>query len=272
MPESKYNKKEYEISPFEIDEFWFQDTNSLFNAWDDFTLDKENKNKRRVFIDNGGKILMVAHLDTVLPSKIVQFKKDRVWAVGLDDRLGALIAFKLSKLLGADLLLTDNEEICNSTARYHTLKDRYNWIVEFDRAGDDVVTYDLESPEFIDALQDQFKIGIGTYSDICDLETDVCCFNMGIGYQHAHSKDSYASLTVLNKQIERFIEFYEVNQDTRFDFDGLDSTGYPNYFDKYLNKESGWLCDICGTEYGETIYDYTVCESCFELMMSNVYI
>jgi len=114
----------------------------------------------------------------------------------------------LSERLDVDLLLTDHEESCDSTAQYHTLKN-YNWIAEFDREGEDVVTYNLDSKKFLTALGDFWSIGIGAFSDICSMQTDVCCVNIGIGHQLSHSKDSYVCIKTLRKQIERFLIFYD---------------------------------------------------------------
>ena len=168
---------------------------------------KQSTNSRRIFIDNGGDILFVAHVDTVLPPNIKKQKKKRIHAIGLDDSLGCLLAYELGMELGADILLTDDEEKCFSTAQYHVCKD-YNWVVEFDRVGDDVVMYGNENFDFHNALRTYWDIGWGSYSDIADLPTTACGCNLGIGYQHAHSEDSYVDLKILETQIEKFRLFY----------------------------------------------------------------
>lgn len=259
-----------------IPKFWFKSTDTLFDCFKNSTLDYDNPKKRRVFIDNGGSVLLVAHLDTVQIPKIIGFSADRIWATGLDDRLGAFIAYKLSTMLGCDLLLCDLEESGQSTAQYHKMKNKYNWVCEFDRAGDDVVTYDLESEKFQDILDDTWAVGFGSFSDICFLDTDVCCFNLGIGYEKAHALDSYAVLSTMNEQVKLWIDFYNQYKDTRFEYDGdnLDKRqrdyGFGNY--NYYNKDYDvdWKCEICYLEYGEDIFGHTICENCFSYMFRQM--
>jgi len=272
------NNKDFKLLELNsIPKLWFQATNTMFNYFKHNTLDWDNPEKRRVFIDNGGSILLVAHLDTVQKPKIVRYKKDRIYAQGLDDRLGAYIAYKLATMLGCDLLLTDNEESGASTAQFHKMKNKYNWVCELDRAGDDVVTYDLDNEEFFDALAEQWHIGFGSFSDICFLDTDVCCFNLGIGYEKAHAKDSYAVLSIMNEQIKTFIKFYEEHKDTKFIYDGNDlkqrqsDYGFGDYYNyKYNNDEEEDLCEICYLDYGEDVYGHSICERCFKSMYRDV--
>ena len=227
---------------------------------------KHSKNTRRIFIDNGGDVLFVAHLDTVLLPGIVKRTKKRLHATGLDDRLGCLLAYELGIKLGADILLTDDEEKCQSTAQHHLTKN-YNWTVEFDRDGDDVVTYGIDSYDFRNALTDCWDIGIGSYSDIMDLPTLTCCFNLGIGYKYAHSIDSYVDLKVLRKQIHKFEWFYEKHHDTRFMTDVRAEV--PN-FNSYISDNE---CDLCGSIYDvEEVHDYLICRDCFGQVLDNFFL
>jgi len=245
--------------------WWLSPKAVIFEHFNDFILG-DTLEKHRVFIDNGADILFVAHLDTVIPAKFIRNRKtksgklERVYARGLDDRLGCAIAYDLSEKLGADLLLTDYEEICKSTAQYHNLKD-YNWIVEFDREGDDVVTYGLDSIEFRTALSSYWKIGIGSFSDIVSLDTNICCMNLGIGHRYSHSKDSYVCIKTLRKQVAAFISFYDEYKNVKF----VQDFKMPNLYDTYGVK----LCDFCGHWLGDEIYGYTICESCFEFMIEQ---
>ncbi len=241
--------------------FWMQPTNAIFSHFTDDVLGskikagKHSRNTRRIFIDNGGDILFVAHIDTVLPPKLKKQTAKRIHATGLDDRLGCLFALNLGIELGADILLTDDEEKCCSTAEYHVCKN-YNWVVEFDRAGGDVVTYDNQSYAFNRVLIEYWDIGYGSYSDISDLPTSACCFNLGIGYQHAHSKDSYVDLKVLKTQIEKFRLFYDKYKDTKFVAD-------PEQVDTWKNAYND-QCDMCGgVDQVDTIHGYNICYSCF---------
>lgn len=163
-----------------------------------------------------------------------------------------------------DLLLTDHEEKCLSTAQYHELKD-YNWIAEFDREDSDVVTYNMDSEAFRNALSQYWTIGIGAFSDICSLQTDICCVNIGIGHRLSHSRDSYVCIKTLRKQIKRFLAFYEVHKNTEFKQD------YREYNTLAADSgSSGGLCDVCGWGYGEFVYGYHICHHCFTEIFEGV--
>lgn len=196
-------------------DYWFSDKNKIFRDFREQTLDYTDSVQRRVFIDNNSKVLFVAHLDTVHPPRILKAVKNYIFARGGDDRLGCYAAYTLSKALKADVLLTDNEEEAQSTAQYHTCKD-YNWIVNFDREGDDVVTYDLDNKDFREVIKDLWTLNIGAFSDICFLKTQACCMNLGVGYYQAHSKKSFFDVTVFRKQIQKFITFYKTYKDVKF--------------------------------------------------------
>ena len=249
-----------------------QSTDAIFSYFADDVLGskieagKLSRNDRRIFIDNGSNILFVAHVDTVLPPNIKKRTKNRLHASGLDDRLGCLLAYEFGIKLQVDILLTDDEEKCYSTARYHICKN-YNWVVEFDRAGNDVVTYGNESYAFNQVLLEHWSIGFGSYSDISDLPTTACCFNLGIGYQHAHSKDSYVDLKTLKMQIEKFMAFYEKYNAVKFIAD-------EKLHQKVLTYSSIYddTCDVCGSiEQIEKAHGYLICYSCFNQVIDNFF-
>lgn len=251
--------------------FWMQPTDKIFSHFHNFVYGNyskpksKNKNTRRIFIDRGGDVLFVAHVDTVLPPKIKKRTKKRLHASGLDDRLGCLLAYELGVELQVDTLLTDDEEKCQSTAQYHISKN-YNWVVEFDRAGDDVVTYGIDNYEFQRALIEYWDIGWGSYSDIMDLPTLSCCFNLGIGYQYAHNKDSYVDLRILKQQLEKFRIFYQKYSGTKFMADKQSETDYTGQYIYDIQ------CDICGgDENVEEIHNYIICESCFNQAIDNFF-
>lgn len=248
---------------------WLEPVDTIFDRLKGDTLDYDNPIKRRVFIDRGAKVLFMAHLDTVQPPKFYKIKNQRLYASGLDDRLGCYIAYKLSQELDVDLLLTDHEESGQTTAMYHTFKD-YNWICEFDRAGDDVVHYGLVNRDWLDALETTWKAGHGVYSDICSIKTDACCMNLGIGYNFAHSKDSYVDIPTCNDQIDKFVAFYHKHKDTRFEIDGFYAEQITPYQYPYGYKVARWndddlACEICGAP-AETIYGRCLCDICFHDM------
>ena len=199
--------------------FWFNHIDLIFANLKNHSLDYDDKDKRRIFVDRKSDLLFVAHLDTVQEPKISELQKTDNGTIlkgaGFDDRLGCYAAYRLSKQLNADLLLTDNEEKGQSTAQHHICKP-YNWVAEFDRAGDDVVTYDCGSKKFIKAIKKHWKEGWGSFSDICQLKTKACCLNVGIGYEQAHSENSTVNLDVYIGQIEKFKLFCEHNRNKKF--------------------------------------------------------
>lgn len=247
---------------------WLRSTDLLFHLHKKHVLDGSNERQRRIFIDRGGDVLFVAHLDTICKPRLAKYGKKRVYAAGLDDRLGALIAFELSEKLGADLLLTDLEESCQSTALYHDCK-KYNWIAEFDRAGGDAVTYDLDNIAFRNAIDCYFKPGFGSYSDICDLDTTACCVNVGVGYKKAHDERSYVVLKTMYGQVNTFIEFFIEYKSTDFgDRDELAVTTRKLY-DLYDYEDDLNICELCGYDYGINVYGHRICEGCFKYMYNK---
>ncbi len=177
------------------------------------------------FNDNGSDVLAVAHLDTIQNDRHFGCLKDepnRVYNCQLDDRLGAWIILDLLPSMGikTDILLTTGEERGMSTASSFDAPKEYNWIVEFDRSGTDVVTYDMESEEWCAALRKGNKIGYGSYSDIAELKClRVCAVNWGIGYYHGHYLKSYFNVSELVSAMERFYRFFSDNLNVHYPMD-----------------------------------------------------
>jgi hypothetical protein len=259
--------------------YWLKPKEQIFKDCESIVEDFYDGEKHRIFIDRNSSVLFVAHLDTVCTPRFVKRKNEKLWAAGLDDRLGCLIACELGHKYGVDVLLTDHEESGKSTAKYHNCTD-YNFIVEFDRSGDDVVTYGLDSKKFIDAIEEFFKIGSGSFSDVCFMETDVCCMNIGIGYHLAHMENSYVNISEMNKQLNKFREFFYKYKDTVFeqdyDYQETQSSVWYNYYNTKHVTQSLYNngindCDFCYGPNAEQIHNYFVCESCFEEMITIAY-
>jgi hypothetical protein len=251
---------------------FFKPKKEIFQYYDNrrMVLDRDNDTKHRVFIDNGGKILLVAHLDTVLPPTIHKETSSKVVAQGLDDRLGCFLACQLIKSgVCADVLFTDHEETGKSTAQYHTLKN-YNWICELDRGGVDYVTYGMSCTRMKTELNKLLKEGQGIFSDVCFMSTDIACFNLGIGYEYAHSKTSYFKKNVFQMQYDKFMKFYQDNADTVFRQDGTDTAtktvlSSSNYYSGFYES---W-CDCCGGDGGEYVHGWYVCQKCITDFMAG---
>jgi len=173
------------------------------------------------YIDNGAKILAVAHMDCAIESNKFKVNGGRVYCPRLDNRIGLYIITKLlpSLNINTDVLLTTDEEIGESTAYDFKTSKKYKWIVAFDRTGQDVVLYDYYSAKIVEALEScDFEIGIGSYSDICELEhLGAKAFNIGIGMYEYHSKKSFVKLDEMMHSIEKFVLFYEKYSEVEFE-------------------------------------------------------
>jgi hypothetical protein len=116
-----------------------------------------------------------------------------------------------------DILLTNEEEVCNSTAKDFLTSKKYNWIVSFDREGTDVVTYEYRSKPWLSALGKHFTIGVGSYSDIRELEhLGACAVNVGNGTHAGHSRGAWLSINEYNMQWGKFLDFYNDNKDKQY--------------------------------------------------------
>ena len=197
--------------------------------------------ERYAFKDNGASILAVAHCDTVWEN-VYPYKLDlnelKVHTPELDDRLGVYLINHLLPTLGVrcDVLLTENEEFCDSTAKDFATDKKYNWIFEWDRRGSGVVMYQYETPELKEMMQKfDFKVEPGTYSDIADLYTlGVAGFNFATGYANEHTKNCFVDLRCLSKQVVKFMRFYSEYKDTL-----IESKAGTRYSSRYTWRYSG---------------------------------
>lgn len=238
-------KKIIKFSPRKIKHRLLQSTYSLMKEVGGISnvgTTKDGKSKRYAWKNNNSNILGIAHCDTInCGSDHVLFDKNRVWSSRLDDRLGVYVILDvLPKLdIKTDILLTDFEETGNSTAKYFKCDKKYNWIYQFDRSGDDVVTYQYHEIE--EKLIKFFNLGRGTFSDISYLTNlGVCGFNVGTAYYNEHSLGSYANLTELKKQISRFKCFYSKYKNISIPHKSLKNYDYNNIKDIYDFDISLW--------------------------------
>lgn len=161
------------------------------------------------FIDNGGDVLAVAHCDSVrCGSRHYQRRGNLVYSTALDDRIGVHIILDILPAMGVnvDVLLTDDEEIGQSTAQLFKANKQYNWMFQFDRRGTDAVVYHYAEMEPF--VSKHFDLGQGTFSDICWLDLDCGGVNIGTGYYNEHTLDSFADLAETKRQICAFQRFY----------------------------------------------------------------
>jgi hypothetical protein len=215
---------------------------------------------KSVFIDRGGSVLGIAHLDTVVKERDVNYlkikNKELVMSGALDDRLGAYVLLDLLPELGVvcDVLLTDGEESGHSTAEFFTPpkgKD-YHWLFQFDRRGTDVVMYSYETDEMKKLLADEgFEVGVGSFSDIGKMEDlGVKAFNFGVGYHSEHSDFCYAELLDTLAQAQKFARFYHKHHATKLvhekktyatsNYHDYSSGGYGDYRAGFGNAYTGY--------------------------------
>ena len=132
--------------------------------------------------------------------------------------------------------------------------------MEFDRYRDDVVVYDCGSKDFENVLSEYWRIGFGSFSDICLMDVTCCCMNLGIGYYNAHDKNSYVTKKTFNKQIEKFKLFYAKYRDVAFIRD--------TPFYRFIDNDDD-ICEMCGWSIGKKVYDLYICEDCFNAMVTQ---
>lgn len=230
---------------------------------------KNGYNDFYFFKDNGSQILAVGHLDTVAKEtkRAAHFTNTEagpvVFSRALDDRLGVYTILELLPNLRepivCDWLLTTGEESGQSTAEFFKTKKEYNWIIEFDRGGTDVVMYQFEDKDHLELIRAVgAKVGVGIFSDIGKLDKLGCkAFNWGIGYQDYHSSRSHAYLVDTFDMVEKWVEFYEVLNDVHMphEYDpGYSRWGGYGQFDDWETSRVtfGPKAKRSGSRYGGT--------------------
>lgn len=229
------------FNPDELRRVCMMNERAFADAFDMETvlIEKRYANNFYAFKDNGSKILAVAHLDTVVMPRdrlcnVVDTAAGKVVFSGaLDDRLGAYIILDLLPKLGinVDVLLTVGEEQGNSTAAFFDAPKEYNWVIEFDRGGTDVVMYQFEDDDMCRLVEASgAKVGNGSFSDIAFLDQlKTKAFNWGVGYQDYHGPRSHAFLNDTFKMLSYFMRFHEQNAGVRLAHDGSGKRSWGRY-------------------------------------------
>ena len=199
---------------------YFKSTRKVMRRWRQYRHTDGKQQYWHITNDKRKNYLLVAHIDTVQVPKFKGVYGNKIYAQGLDDRLGVAMAFKLwRERSDCDVLITDDEEIGKSTAGLVSLAELegYNCIIELDRAGNDFVSYGLADDDLLDAFEFYAKKGWGSFSDICSFNERPCgCINVGIGYERAHSLDSYADLEDVNNAFINLNEFMNKHNGVHF--------------------------------------------------------
>jgi len=209
-------------------------------------IDYDKKNNYW-FLDNSSDILAVGHFDTVeqrkpnfeiIYDKIDKTKIRSIKSIQLDDRLGLYIIGEILPQFNCnyDILITDFEEVGNSSAFNFKTDKQYNWIFEFDRHGINPVLYQYEKNRtWYKAVLSLYDIAVGSFSDICALDWLGCCaINFGTGYYLEHTKKCFCDITDLNTCINKFLIFYNKNKNIYYNFEC--EKGYKNSAKQELNN------------------------------------
>lgn len=198
------------------------------------------------FRDNGSRILAVAHLDTCVrpDQRTANFVtladgEEVVYSGALDDRLGAYTILDLLPRLGieVDILLTVGEESGCSTAEHFMPEKRYDWMIEFDRGGTDVVMYQYDDAGTRQLVRDcGAKPADGIFSDISYLEhLGIKGFNWGVGYRDYHSTRGHAYIEDYLMMMGFFMEFHADNVGTHMFHEPA-----PSWFKSYREPYDGY--------------------------------
>lgn len=261
-----------------------------------------DKTDNYTFFDNGSNILAVGHLDIAGSLDRSKFKyglSDKghhyVFNANLDDRLGVFVLhYLLPTMYGIqfDMLMTTNEESGGTTSEDYQKawlalpeeqRKKYNWIIEFDRRGTDVVLYAYDCNDLRTKVGEFATVGNGSFSDISRMQQMGCkAMNWGVGYESEHTNRSYAILENTLFMVENFIKFYNEYKDThlphtyvaaptyggRYNTYGYDDDVY-GYMGRWPSTtyNSGNRCDKC---YKHVNFRYQfgvrkLCAACYQL-------
>lgn len=252
------------------------------------TIQRDSMGEPAIYVDNGSNILAVAHLDIARGLDRNPFdcymayliadpdKKifPGVFNQNLDDRMGVYIILNhLPRMLGVrfDWLLTTNEESGGSTAMAFELpKDKkYNWMVEFDRRGTDVVLYGYDTSDFRNLIGKYATVGSGSVSDISYLEhLGIKASNWGVGYHLEHSTGHYANLNETADMLNRFIRFYNDYKDVHLPHVEVPRVYASRRYEQWDNTFGGWTDPSTGITYSNTAGK---CVSCGDSTYSLIY-
>lgn len=224
-------------------------TDDVFLLAEELNFEIVNRRSRRYAFRPGCSTdspMIVCHADTVLhgghEGHEYRYSKGRAYSIALDDRLGIACmvnAIRQKTFLGdCAMLICDEEEIGRSSAAIFDMDIFPNFLVELDRRGTDVVSYEYDSVLLQSLLHSvDFQTGSGSFSDICYLESlGVVGFNVGIGYHEEHSHQCYADLVDTFSQLQKLQKFVERFGDIR-----LEHEIYKPYDRPYWQEDTEYL-------------------------------
>jgi hypothetical protein len=117
---------------------------------------------------------------------------------------------------GSSVLAVAHLESGLSTAAYFDPPKgkEYDYMIEFDRGGTDVVMYQYEDAEVRQLVKNAgARVGEGSFSDISYLgHLEIKGFNWGVGYQDYHGPRAHAYLDDTFAMVARYLTFAEQNE------------------------------------------------------------
>lgn len=259
-------------------------------------MGRYDKTGRYVFIPSNNlkpaTMLAVAHLDTVRQETNFRWDNNNVYSPRLDNRLGTYIILELLpkylKKLGYtdvsyDILLTEDEEMGNSTAQYFKTDKPYNFMFSFDRTGRDVVMYQFENDRDVTRLEGAgFAVGIGSYSDIAELDTLKCAgYNIGCGMTDYHSVRASAPIRTIQSNVIKWADFLGEFHDTPMPVDAKPRYSAYTYYGRWSEDDYAYTTTykskyitnpttvtLSSPAYNASTYD--ICPNCNKAWVGDV--
>lgn len=253
------------------------DKSELFSRLENehgFTIRNADTDQQYAYRAGAIPVLGVAHADTVLESSYFAHSAggETVYSPELDDRLGIwtlLHGLPAIGCAGYSILITDNEEIGQSTAGDFVPPRDYNWLFQFDRRGTGAVAYEFSDNGVFDGLLSSAfgTLHQGSFSDICKLaHLGVKAMNVGTAYYGEHTEGCYADMSQLADQMLRFKRFFTAFQGWRLPHE--QKRRFTHAWPMPAPREvTRGFCDIC---YDEVDMSFTcplpdgtyICDDC----------
>tara|TARA_Y100000310_G_C20686769_1_gene819525 strand:+ start:2570 stop:3682 length:1113 start_codon:yes stop_codon:yes gene_type:complete len=268
-------------------------------------------------ISNVNKPLLCAHMDTVqdkVDVELTDFVKIRgnvlsgYGVIGGDDKCGIYIILDLlSNYKDFNFLFTVMEEVGARGSESFIQDNELSHILYglvLDRMGNtDIICtrndYGVKALEsYLLAIGKEFGYGLemGTFSDADNLNKQISCANLSVGYYRPHSKNEYVILkdletaeTLVHSVIKNVKESFPapkiIKRKSRFSYYGggiYETYGYGNYGynglsrisiddNEYFEEDK---CTACGKTASTTIYSQVledfICVDCMELLRMEI--
>ena len=165
-------------------------------------------------------VTLIAHMDTVHKEApiVCMSKKCNVLmapqGIGGDDRCGIFMVLEIASKLKCSVIFTEDEETGRVGAKKFCKSDlnpNSNWIIEFDRKGDnDAVFYSCDNEDFTKFVTDKkygFEKAFGSCSDISSIapHLGIAAVNISAGYFNPHTCSEYIVMDYVYNNIARSI-------------------------------------------------------------------